>query len=163
MTRHLTLLFLLIAYNLTAQEKPLTHDEAWTYIENAEDRDMTIYYEGEELYEMYAKREAGELIISGNEIYKVYGVENTTVQNCNLLAVTNPDFTTEQHNALKKKILAEYNNGISFQKLIEKYAPDGKSGAINLDVIHKGTGFYAGFATHKPAKYLQKIMRVAFM
>lgn len=152
MTRHLTLLFLLIAYNLTAQEKPLTHDEAWTYIENAEDRDMTIYYEGEELYDMYAKREVGELIISGNEIYKVYGVENVKVQNCNILAVTNESFTSEQQKALQKKILAEYKTGKPFQKLIEEYAADGKSGAVDYDVLNQGTGFDEAFATHRPGE-----------
>lgn len=152
MKKHLTLILLLLASSLLAQEKPLTHDEAWAYIENAEHAEMSVYYEGEELYSMYAKREAGELIISGNEIYKVFGVENVKVQNCNILAVTNESFSAEQHKALQKKILADYKAGTPFQKLIEKYAPDGKSGVVNYDVVNQGTGFDEAFATHRPGE-----------
>ena len=138
--------------SLKAQEKPLTAPEAEAFLQTAEERDMTIYYEGEELYDMYAKREQGELIINGNEIYKAYGVENVKVQNCNILAVTNPGFTLEQHTAHQKRILAEYKAGATFQSLIEIYAPDGESGAINYDVVNKGTGFDEAFATHKPGE-----------
>lgn len=152
MKTQLTLLLLIITTALSAQEKPLTNEEARAYIESTEHADMTVYYEGEELYDMYAKREAGELIISGNEIYKVYGVENAKVQNCNIVAVTNEGFAPEQQKALQKKILAEYKAGKPFQKLIEEYAADGKSGAINYDVVNQGTGFDEAFATHKPGE-----------
>lgn len=149
---HLTLLLLLITTAFSAQEKPLTNEEARAYIESTEHADMTVYYEGEELYDMYAKREAGELIISGNEIYKVYGVQNTKVQNCNVVAITNAGFTPEQQKAHQKKILAEYKAGMPFRKIIEKYTPDGKSGAINYDIVTQGTGFDEAFATHRPGE-----------
>lgn len=134
------------------RKKPLTHEEAEAYLQSTEHRDMTMYYDNDELFELYAKREPGEMIINGNEIYKVYRVKNAKVQNCNILSVQTHGQTPEQHKALQKKVLDDYNSGTTFAKLIEKYAEDEKWGAVDYEIVTEGTGFDEAIATHVPGE-----------
>ncbi len=134
------------------RKKPLTHEEAEVYLQSTEHRDMTMYYDNDELFELYAKREPGEMIISGNEIYKVQHVKNARVQNCNILSVQTHGQTPEQHKALQKKVLDDYNSGTTFAKLIEKYAEDEKWGAVDYEIVTEGTGFDEAIATHVPGE-----------
>lgn len=149
-------IFLIICIVFTlhakAQEKPLTVEEAQAYLQNTEHRDMTVYYETDELFELYARREPGEMIISGNEIYKVHQVKNAKVQSCNIVSIQTKGLTPEQHNALQKKVLDDYNSGTTFANLIEKYAEDEKWGAVDYEIVTEGTGFDEAIATHAPGE-----------
>jgi hypothetical protein len=140
--------------SLKAQEKPLTVPEAEAFLETAEERDMIVYYEGEELYDMYAKRERGEIMISGNEIYKAYGVENVNVQNCDILLVNTTKLTAKEKTALKQNIFSDYKAGILFTDLIAKYGEGEHSGATDYDVVIENTTLGEAFAGHTPGEIL---------
>ena len=144
------LLCLFLSCCVSAQEKFITKEEADAYIQSTEDRDMTIYYEGEELFEMYAKREPGDIQIFGNEIYKTYGVENIDMQNCNILSVDAAALTPEENKALQKKIIAAYKSGTTFSTLIAQYAKDENAYLINYDLPVKGTAFEESLTAHNP-------------
>lgn len=104
------------------QSRIPTQEEASAFFEK-EDKTGFIFHsitEDDELFELYAKKQPGDVIVSGTRIYKVLNVKNVHIVNYSLLQLEQT-LTPEQVLELEKTIIAKYNSGIPFVKLIEEY------------------------------------------
>jgi len=127
------LFFILLSLTAVGQEKLLTETEARKYIQNAELVETYIYYETEELFDLYAKRYSGDIIVTSNEIFEVIGVESVTVVNCGLLLLE----MGPAEKQTKQKITDAFKKGASFAELTAAYGKDFTYGADDIDLnIH---------------------------
>ena len=80
-------LLLLLPLLCSAQDKTPTPEEAKMFFENADVMlgEQQTFYEHDEFYSMYAKRNTGDIIITGSVMYQVLGIECNDTKLRNIL------------------------------------------------------------------------------
>lgn len=104
-----------------------TVEEANNYFRTTLPEDLTqiTYFEDEdpEMYNFFINRTPGEIIVTGTQAYKVQGFKNTSVQQCSMINL-DPTLPGPEIERLEKLILKKYNEGVSFEKLLQQYSTD---------------------------------------
>jgi hypothetical protein len=120
-----------------AQDKTPTILEAQKFFDEADVMlgENEIYFENEPFYFSLAKRNVGDIIITGSDMYQVIGAENAMVQNCGLLYFDTQKLSVTEIATLRKNIITKYNRGISFGNLVTEYKNDKITGIESNDVI----------------------------
>lgn len=124
----------LFTLGFTAQNRVLTQEEAKTFFDNAqldEIRTITVFENDEadkEFYQFYASKTPGEIIITGNDVYKVKGIKEMEIQSCGMFRLDDSNLSPEKIESLHKTIIKNYKSGMPFSKLIEEYAVDKSPG-----------------------------------
>lgn len=129
-----SLFLYLYCITINAQGKILTQEEAKNFFDNAQlDEVMTLtFFENEEVnkefYAFCASKSPGEIIITGNNAFKIKGIKEVEIQSCGMFHLNDSNLSPEKIEALHKMIIKKYKSGIPFTKLIEEYAADKSMG-----------------------------------
>lgn len=94
---------------------------------------MTLtFFENEEgdkeFYAFYASKSPGEIIITGNDVFKITGIKEVEIQSCGMFQLNDSNLYPEEIEILHKTIIKKYKSGVPFTKLIEEYATDKSPG-----------------------------------
>ena len=121
---------------LEAQEKNLTPDEAAQYMDEADPFTFITHYifEGEELYGYYAKREDGEVLVEGNNLYRVEGVKQFMVGSYGIIEFDIEKVSLDEINLLRNAIIAKYKLGADFAQLATEYGEDRSPDAAAIEL-----------------------------
>ena len=117
------LLSILITTFCNAQDKIPTQEEARAFFEK-EDKSGFLFHsitEDEELFELYAKRLPGDVIVSGTKIYQVIDIKKVHIINFGSIQLRQT-LNIGQITELQEEIMKKYNSGVPFLQLIEKYS-----------------------------------------
>ena len=106
-----------------AQTKTPTEQEARDYFEKEHETTYrTTYFEEDgELFDLYSRKNPGDIIITGTEIYKVIGTKFITLYECSLIMFDEKKQSAAEIESLQKTIISQYNFGVPLQQLGEKY------------------------------------------
>ena len=137
-----TLLILLLAGVATFAQsgRVPTEEEAWRYFEAAQPGSITwyTYYEGEELYELYARRDPGDVIIMGTNLYRVKEFKDLNLFECRVLELHGDRLTAGEMEGYAARITKACEEGIPFEDLIAQYAhnsPETQTEELNDDYL----------------------------
>lgn len=130
----LFLLFVLYGLNCTAQQAPLTVEEADRFF-GREDKTGFVFRnitEGDELFDFYAKRQPGEVVIGSKKIYKILAVKTVHIQNYGCIQLQQT-LTEKQAAALQKLIIQKYKSGTTFIALNREYGENKNDIAADIE------------------------------
>ncbi|MHA3788527.1 hypothetical protein ACX0HA_09985 [Flavobacterium hauense] len=133
-------LFSLCAY---AQPKIPTEQEAREYFETEHKTTyVTTYFEEDgEFFDFYSRKNPGDIIITGTEIYKVIGTKFVTLYECSLIMFDEKKQSAAEIELLQKTIISQYNFGVPLQQLGEKYGlPESYAPEISIDYENLSDG-----------------------
>src|SRR5688572_8715157 len=116
-------LLLLFSIFSVAQTKTPTEQEAREYFEKEHETTYvnTYFEEDGELFDLYSRKNPGDIIITGTEIYKVIGTKYITLYECSLIMFDEKKQSAAEIESLQKTIISQYNFGVSLEQLAAKY------------------------------------------
>lgn len=118
----LLMMFLFSLYSY-AQTKTPTEQQAREYFEKEHETSFvnTYFEEDGELFDLYSRKNPGDIIITGTEIYKVIGTKFVTLYECSLIMFDEKKQSAAEIESLQKTIISQYNFGVSLELLGKKY------------------------------------------
>lgn len=125
-----TALLLLFWFSATAQETP-TPQQAKAFLDahiNAE----VDFSEYDKTYELLKGHKPGDIVIDGDNIYKIIESITVTGYNAGYIYLDTKKLSEDQIKQLTDDIFSQYNNGMPFQELIEKFSMDKNPNAAEL-------------------------------
>lgn len=138
------LLFLVFIYSFGhAQNQIPTEQEARDYFEKEHETTYvnTYFEEDGELFDLYSRKNPGDIIITGTEIYKVIGTKFVTLYECSLIMFDEKKQSAAEIESLQKIIISQYNFGVSLELLGKKYGtPESYTPDISIDYENLSDG-----------------------
>lgn len=128
--KHLIMKIIIVGLSLfatalcNAQNKIPTEQEARAFFANANDTlitTMTVFEEDGPLYDLYSRKNPGDIVITGTEICQVVGQQIQTIYNCSAVSFDKEKQGYREVEKLQKTIMAKYNFGTSFEELTAIY------------------------------------------
>lgn len=141
--RLLLLLFITLPLTALAQTKTPTEQEAREYFEKEHETTYTsTYFEDDgELFDLYSRKNPGDIIITGTEIYKVIGTKYITLYECSMILFDEKKQSAAEIESLQKTIISQYNFGVSLEQLAAKYGtPESYTPEISIDYENLSDG-----------------------
>lgn len=131
-----TIILLFIVVYCFAQENIITEKTAREFFSTAADTAITEFAvleaDGDVFY-LCSYKNPGDIVINSNDVYLVRAVEQISIYNCSIISLNKDTLGDESYQKLQKSIPIEYNFGISFRQISEKYGtPETTSDNINL-------------------------------
>lgn len=138
----LLMMFLFSLYS-HAQAKTPTEQQAREYFEKEHETSFvnTYFEEDGELFDLYSRKNPGDIIITGTEIYKVIGAKFVTLYECSLIMFDENKQSAAEIESLQKTIISQYNFGVSLELLGKKYGtPESYTPEISIDYENLSDG-----------------------
>lgn len=126
-----------------AQTKTPTEQEAREYFEKEHETTyVSTYFEDDgELFDLYSRKNPGDIMITGTEIYKVIGTKFITLYECSLILFDEKKQSAAEIESLQKTIISQYNFGVSLEQLAAKYgASESYTPEISIDYENLSDG-----------------------
>ncbi len=117
-----------------AQDRIPTEEEAARFFEREDKtgfifRTITI---DDALFELYARRSPGDVIVGGSKIYKILGIKTVHIQNFGSIQLQQTLAEKEVHE-LEKIIIEKYNSGTPFSDLNQEYGENKNAYTDDID------------------------------
>jgi len=129
--------------SISAQTKTPTEQEARDYFEQENPTtSMSTYFEEDgDFFDLYSRKNPGDIIITANEIYKVMGTKLITLYQCSIFIFDTTKQSAAEIESLQKTIISQYKFGVSFDQLGKKYGtPETYSPDISIDYENLSNG-----------------------
>lgn len=152
-----TIILLFIVVYCFAQENIITEKTAREFFSTAADTAITEFavLEGDgDVFHLCSDKNPGDIVINSNDVYLVRAVEQISIYNCSIISLNKDTLGDESYQKLQKSIPIEYNFGISFRQISEKYGtPETTSDNINLFYESLNEGILKdGLTSNEPGK-----------
>lgn len=136
MKNTVSLCFLITGVFGVAQNKTITEQAAREFFATANDtavNNFSLLENEGDAFILCADKMAGDIVINGNDIYLVRAVAMVNIYNCSIISLNKEKLGEEKYRKLQHTIPSEYNFGIPFRKIAEKYGTsETASDNINL-------------------------------
>lgn len=128
-------LLLLISCFASAQKKAPTPEEAENFVKQEARADIFKYAEGSYEYRLLENHKKGEIIINGQDIYKIESFQISRLYVCSYIFLDGSKLSEAEIHKLQKKIKERHENGESFKDLIREYSMDSNPDADNFSFV----------------------------
>ena len=150
------IIIVFISHHCCAQSKITTEQEARAFFANANDEQVTTITITEEdvgLYELYSKRNPGDILFTGNDVYQVVGPKKITIYSCFAISFDKEKQGVKEVEKLQKTIMAKYKFGTSIEELAALYALPENFNEIEINYNDMPEGpFKTALGEHKPGE-----------
>ncbi|OYQ47953.1 hypothetical protein CHU92_00890 [Flavobacterium cyanobacteriorum] len=137
---------------MLAQNRLITGAEAVKLLENPEVTSVTELFEGEYLFDMYAKRDIGEIIIMSESVEKVIADEYIMAQDCGFVIVKTLVMTPGEIKAMKEDMLHSYYSGIGITEMMTLYGSGKFPGAESMYIAVDNPLYAVFLKKNKPGQ-----------
>ncbi|ALM49243.1 hypothetical protein AMR72_10275 [Flavobacterium psychrophilum] len=152
-----TIILLFIVVYCSAQDKIITEKTAREFFATAADTaitDFAVLEADGDVFHLCSDKNPGDIVINSNDVYLVRAVEQISIYNCSIISLNKDTLGNESYQKLQKSIPIEYNFGISFRQISDKYGTtETTSDNINLFYESLNEGILKdGLTSNEPGK-----------
>lgn len=153
----ITIILLFIVVYCSAQDKIITEKTAREFFATAADTaitDFAVLEADGDVFHLCSDKNPGDIVINSNDVYLVRAVEQISIYNSSIISLNKDTLGNESYQKLQKSIPIEYNFGISFRQISDKYGTtETTSDNINLFYESLNEGILKdGLTSNEPGK-----------